>query len=284
MKKILLALFLTSLWPGASGFEPGEVRYEQEDVDNFQEVMNFIGSDSALPASQLVIKIARHLLGTPYASSSIESEPEILTVNTRQTDCILFVEMCVAMSLTAKQERPTFDKYVECLRNFRYRNGVVDGYSSRLHYTSEWIAQGEERGVFREVTSEIGGIPLKQRFTFMTDHSDQYAQLRDNPGLQILILNAEEDLERAKYWYIPKAVIPEHLSQIKDGDIICFTSATSGLDIAHVAFALWQEGSLTFIHASSAEGKVVICSKTLTEYTDTKKNHSGIRVVRLRNQ
>lgn len=281
MKRLFLTFFLFFSGIIASGFESGDVRYEQKDVENFGEVMNFIGRDSSLPMSELVIKVARHLIGTPYVASTIEIQPEKLTVNTRQTDCILFVEMCVALSLVAKSDSPTFDKYADCLRSFRYRDGIVDGYASRLHYTSDWIAQGVKAGIFREVSSEIGGVPLKQRFSFMTSHPELYMQLKDDPGLQILILNAEDELGLSDYWYIPKTDIPNHIDYIKDGDIVCFTDSTPGLDIAHVAFALWQDGQLHFIHASSKEKEVVISSSTLVDYTNSIKSHSGIRIVRL---
>ena len=70
--------------------------------------------------------------------------------------------------------------------------------------------------------------------------------------------------------------------KIQEGDIICFNSTAKGLDIAHVGYAYWQEGRLTFIHASSVEMKVVINKKPLTEYISGIKSNNGIRVVRLK--
>ena len=277
---ILSALF--GLVFSAAAYEKGDARFTQKDVENFQEVMDLLAPDRELPMSELVIKVAKHFLGTPYVAGTLEIEPERLTINTRETDCILFVEMCLAMSLTAKDAVPTFEKYVDNLRRLRYRNGKVDGYASRLHYTSEWIIQGETRGIFHEVSRQCGGSVLDQKFNFMSNHPGSYKQLKDNPKAVAKIRIAEQNLETWDYWYIPKADLPKCIKNIKTGDIIGFNSSTPGLDIAHVAYAYWEGDTLTFIHASMSDKKVVINKTPLVEYTNGIKGHNGLRVVRLR--
>jgi len=277
---ILIAALLGLLY-NAAAFEKGDARFTQKDVDNFNEVMKLAAADRDLPMDQLVIKIAKHFLGTPYVAGTLEIEPERLTVNTRQTDCILFVEMCLALSLTAKDDDPSFEKYVDNLRQLRYRDGVVDGYASRLHYTSEWIIQGSLRGIFREVSRDCGGSPLNQKFHFMSTHPSAYKQLKDSPETVASIRSFEKNLETWDYWYIPKADLPRCIKNIRTGDIIGFNSATPGLDIAHVAFAYWEGDTLTFIHASFTEKKVVINKTPLVEYTKGIKSHNGLRVIRL---
>ena len=282
MKRILILLTaLFGLVFNASAFEKGDARFTQKDIDNFNEVMKLVEGDRELPMCELVIKVARHFLGTPYVAGTLEIEPERLTVNTRETDCILFVEMCLAMSLTAKEAEPSFEKYVDNLRKMRYRDGVVDGYASRLHYTSEWIIQGETRGLFREVSRKCGGSPLDQKFNYMSQHPASYKQLKDSPETVEKIRRAEQNLESWDYWYIPKAELPKCIDKIKTGDIIGFNSSTPGLDIAHVAYAYWENGTLTFIHASYSEKKVVINKTPLVTYTNGIKAHNGLRVVRL---
>ena len=280
-RTIILFIALFGLVSGASAFEKRDARFTQKDVENFQEVMDLVSADRDLPMSELVIKIAKHFLGTPYVAGTLEIEPERLTVNTRETDCILFVEMCLAMALTAKDAEPTFEKYVDNLRQLRYRDGVVDGYASRVHYTSEWIIQGTTRGIFREVSRECGGSPLDQKFNFMSNHPASYKQLKDSPETVKKIRAVEKNLETWDYWYIPKADLPACIKNIKTGDIIGFNCATPGLDIAHVAYAYWEGDTLTFIHASFSEKKVVINKTPLVQYTNGIKSHNGLRVVRL---
>ena len=282
-RTIILFTALFGLVFSASAFDKGDARFTQKDIDNFNEVMALLAPDRDLPMSELVIKVAKHFLGTPYVAGTLELEPERLTVNTRETDCILFVEMCLVMSLTAKDPEPTFEKYVDNLRQLRYRNGVVDGYASRIHYTSEWIIQGSVRGIFQEVSRECGGSRLDQKFNFMSTHPASYKQLKNSPETVKKIQAVEENLESWDYWYIPKADLPKCIKNIKTGDIVGFNSSTPGLDIAHVAYAYWEGDTLTFIHASYTDKKVIINKTPLVQYTNGIKGHNGLRVIRLEN-
>ena len=243
-----------------------------------QELLPYAG----LPAGELMVRAAGIFLGTPYAGGTLEHVPEILTVNLHETDCILLVETCTAMTLLLKHCAdggiPPFEDFCSMLRTLRYRDGITDGYPSRLHYTSEWLLQAQDNGFLREVTAELGGIPLNQEFSFMSSHRDNYPRLREDDGALELIRRSEERLDTAAaYFYIPSEKIPEIEDSILDGDIICFVSTVSGLDITHTGIACRKEdGSLHFIHASMKEGKVVLETRTLTEYA-----RSGIRVARL---
>ena len=275
-----LSLLIMSTFCFAGGTD--DVRYSQEDVRNFNEVMEILTPVRDSSLSELVISVARHFIGTEYVASSIEIEPEKLTVSTTKTDCMLFVEMCLAMSLTAKGDSPDFASYCDNLRKLRYRDGVVDGYSSRLHYTSEWIRQGESRGVFEEITGALGGLPYVQKFNFMSAHPQYYRQLKDNPAETSRIREVEKNLEKYEYRVIPKDKLGKAVHGINTGDIVCFDQNTAGLDIAHVAFALREGDELTFIHASSKAGKVIVNSVPLLEYTRGIKSHDGLRVIRMK--
>jgi hypothetical protein len=282
MRYILsLLVLLCTLTPSCSQPQQ-QVRFTPEDKASFERLLEQMLPHKALPMDQLVIKTALKKLGTPYVAGTLEEDPEMLTVYMDKTDCILFVEMCLAFSLTLKEEDPDFESYCDNLRQLRYRDVVVKDYSSRIHYTSEWIRQATERGIMEEITAEIGGIIWPQEFSFMSTHTDSYRQLRENPSLVEKIRTAEEYLNAFEYYYIPKNEIAacEHL--IYDGDIICFNSTAKGLDIAHVGYAYWQGDQLTFIHASSVEMEVVINKKPLTEYISGIKTNNGIRVVRLK--
>lgn len=257
------------------------IRYTPSDVERFNQAMEVALPCKDLPMNELAIKIAKSFLGTPYVASTLEKDPEQLTINMNETDCILFVEMCLALSLTAKSDEATFEKYCENVLNLRYAKGVVDGYPSRLHYTSSWIIQGSERGIMKEITHEIGGVESGQQFYFMSSHSDSYRQLKENPALVDKIRATETGLNNNTYYFIPQDDLEGSLNKVQTGDIICFNCATKGLDIAHVAYAYWDKGVLTFIHASFGAKKVIIEPKTLAEYIRSSKNINGLRVVRL---
>ena len=281
LKSVVMCALLAGISFCSQAVERGDVRYSQRDVDKFEEVMALTSGDREAPMSELVVKIAKHFIGAPYVAGTLEVEPEQLTVNMAETDCILFVEMCVALALTAKDAEPSFDRYLDNLAGLRYRDGIVDGYTSRLHYTSEWIAQGEKRDIFKEVTSECGGRPIAQKFHFMSTHPASYKQLKDSPDDVAKMRRIEQALEAQDYSYIPKADLPRCIKDIRSGDIIAFCSTVAGLDIAHIGIALRDGDNLTFIHASTAAKKVIINPQPLVTYINGVKSQSGLRVIRL---
>lgn len=233
-----------------------------------------------LGPGELMVKVAESFFGTPYKGGTLESRPERLIVNLRETDCILLVETCTAMTVLLRESDgtvPPFSRFCGMLRSMRYRNGTVDGYASRLHYTSEWMLQNQRAGILQEITGEYGE-PLSQKFSFMSSHRDLYPAMKDDPEALERIRKAELALDTATaYFQIPAAEIPSKEQYIRDGDIVCFVSATRGLDLTHVGIACHgRDGKLHFIHASMKEGKVVLESRTLAEYCRT-----GIRVARL---
>lgn len=233
------------------------------------------------PSSELIVRCAKQFLGTAYVAGTLETEPEQLTINMDKTDCILFVEMCLAMVQTIKGDSPTFETFCRNTQNLRYCNGVVDGYASRNHYTSSWIKQGEGNGIFHEVSKELGGSPLKGSIDYMSTHLESYKQLKDNPGMVVKIMQAEAALNRDQHYYLPQDNITALAKGIKAGDIICYVSSVDGLDIGHVAIAVQKDGQMHFIHASTKAMKVVVDPQTIADYVLTHKSTIGVRVVRL---
>ena len=232
-----------------------------------------------------MIIAAKQMLGTEYVAGSLEQVPEKLKVSLVETDCILFVETCLAMAVNAKKGNDSPDSLCAFIQGTRYRNGVVDGYTSRLHYTSEWIRQGEANGIFREITDVLSGENLSgQRFSYMSEHTGAYKQIKDNPAEIAKIAKMEESLNRyTDYYVIPKAEVKKMEHLLKDGDILGFNSNVKGLDIAHVALVYHKEnGEVGFIHASQVDGKVVIDEKSIHDYVNSRKSNDGIRIIRVK--
>lgn len=235
-------------------------------------------------SGKLLSEIAMKSQGIPYVGGTLEGEPETFRVDTSRTDCILFVEQCVAKALTeshlridteemklqyAKDTAGLFLNNVKCLR---YKRGQVS-YVTREHYTSGWLAQAEEYGVLKELTPEFG-VPLKQEFSFMSCHPDLYPALSTHPERIVEIRKVEAELASKAYFSVPNDKIDS--APIRTGDIICFVSSRPGLDIAHVAIAVEKEGVMKFIHASFQKKAVVLDAGKISGF------HSGsIRVARL---
>ena len=56
--------------------------------------------------------------------------------------------------------QPTWQRFTREVERMRYRGGRRLSYTSRLHYFSEWISDNEELGLVRNVTRDLGGVPL----------------------------------------------------------------------------------------------------------------------------
>lgn len=283
IKRVVISFFAAFLTLSAFAQEDfmSNVRVSAASPAIFEKVAGALEPYKEEPAGELIVRCAKQFLGTEYVAGTLETEPEQLTINMDKTDCILFVEMCLAMVQTVKGDEATFENFCRNTQALRYRGGEVDGYASRNHYTSGWILQGEKNGIFKEVTKYLGGSPLDQKFSFMSTHPDSYKQLADNPGAIVGILKVEKELEGHNYWYLPQSHISDLAKGIKEGDIICFVTPVGGLDIGHVAIACEKNGEMHFIHASTKAMKVVIDSQTISDYILTHKSTNGARVVRL---
>lgn len=247
----------------------------------YNKLMKELYQSRNLPAKELILKAALLRQGTPYVAGTLErGDKEELVVNLDETDCILFVESCFALAQTAKSNDTSYINFCKNLQEFRYRNGIVDGYTSRIHYTSEWILQAEKRGLAKEMSKEIANTPLDQKFSFMTKNSDRYRQLKGNAENISKTAKVEKELNSHTYHYIPKAKVPQYLDQLQPGDMIGFCTSIDGLDLTHVGIVIEHNGKKTFIHASMDAMKVTIDHRTIVEYINGIKSNVGIRIVR----
>ena len=241
------------------------------------------------PGAQMVLA-AKRLLGQPYEAGTQEGREERLRIYLTRTDCILFAETCLGLVRTVQQRgaQATFEDLAAALRQTRYRDGVVDGYPSRLHYTTEWIAQGVRTGVFEDITEALGGVRDARAVDFMSKHPDSYAPLKgesqyakDNRGR---IREMEMRVSALPRFYIPKDRLAAVANRIQDGDILCFATSIDGLDYSHVVIACREKPGdrLGFIHASTAAKKVVVEPRTLEAYLAANARIIGISVLRVR--
>ena len=236
-------------------------------------------------ATALILPTGKTFLGKPYVHHTLDGNPtEQLVVNTDEFDCTTFLETTLALSLAASQhaapigpQDALFRKY---LTRLRYRNGHIDGYGSRLHYFSDWLYDNERKGLIRDVTRGIGGVRVSKSVSYMTAATHKYPPLRD-PAIYKQMALTEAAISQQPFYFIPKKQIHDLETNLKDGDIVMLTAARPGLDMKHVGFALWQNGRVYLLHASSQVGQVMITPCPLAEYVNGQKWLSGIRVARL---
>ena len=240
------------------------------------------------PRKATTLWFARQFHGIPYVAHTLEvNDSEQLVVNTRQLDCTTLVETVTALNICVQQEKRRWEDYLKTLRTLRYRQGVMDGYTSRLHYFTDWIDDKQLMGIVSEIQGPNPPFTALQKVKvgYMSQHPQSYKALKVNEALVPIIKRQEQQLTGKTYRYIPKQTIKntQLLRQtIKDGDIIAITCNKKGLDIAHLGFAVWQKDGLHLLNASSIHHKVVTEPMTIRQYLQKHSTFTGVRIIRIK--
>lgn len=261
-----------------------DIYYSKADSLTYESYIRQFASKKNKPLGELITATAQFFLGRPYVASTLEiTDNEMLVVNLREFDCTTLVENSIALSKVIQSGDHSFSNYCNLLTKIRYRNANIEGYSSRLHYTSDWLYNNEQKELLEDLTLAFGGEMVNKPLSFMSTHPQFYKHLKDDIEEQEEIANIEEDINRREALCIlPQSFIKLKQEDIKDGDIIAFATSTKGLDYSHIAIAFWQDGMLHFIHASSNQKKVVVEKKTLLHYCTVSRSCTGISIARIR--
>lgn len=270
---LISCLFVTTLL-----IAQDKVVYTQDDKDVFDKYANYIQKYRTKSTEKVLEKTAEFFLNTPYVASTLEvTDEEQLIVNLRELDCVTFIETVIALSQTAKSKELSFDNYINELRKIRYRDDEVGDYSTRLHYTSDWVYDNEKDGLLKNISSELNGVKESKKINFMSSHRKSYKHLETDDSMLEKIIQLENDINnRGGFFYVPKSKINSVASRVPHMAMIGFTTSIDGLDTTHTGFAYKKNGKLTFIHASSVQKKVVIDKKTLSDYCASQKNCTGV--------
>ncbi|MBN1144337.1 MAG: DUF1460 domain-containing protein [Bacteroidales bacterium] len=258
--------------------------YTQRDVQLFNTVMNEAKkahlSDSSI--SSIVVHTGKQLLNTPYVAGVLDKpETESLVVDLSRLDCVTFLESVVALSMTIKKGKSEFKDFCSELKYIRYRDGVMNGYASRLHYFSEWIQNNAQKGILEPVTTEIGGKSFVKKINLMTTKRANYPHLKEDSSM-VAIKRAEERLSSMQHYYLPKEELLSAGDKIRNGDLIALVTSVDGLDVSHVGIAIYVNSELHLMHASTLSKKVEISEVSLFEMLRNRSTCPGIMVARLK--
>jgi hypothetical protein len=249
----------------------------------FDELISYLDEKrtSVISHGEWMLEIGRFFLGTPYRTGVLETKgPERLVIHLMGFDCATFVENVVVLARLLKFRGDSFEAFQKLLLKVRYRHAVLKGYSSRLHYFSDWIHDNQKKGVVKDVTAEIGGSPYRKTVTFMTAHPILYPPLKDAATLRKM-MSVERAISRRPLYFIPKKALIRLEKRIQDGDLLAITTNREGLDVQHVGFAARVKHRIHLLHASSREGRVVFSQETLCRYLMQNAARSGIMVARV---
>jgi hypothetical protein len=253
----------------------------EKDKTILQGKLDKFSKDRSLSTGELVFKIGLDFMATQYVGKTLDlTKEENLVVNLRELDCTTFVENCLAIALTVKQHEPNYEKFTKELERIRYRNGLLKGYTSRLHYFSEWMIDNESKGVVKDIGLQLGGDQCKVMLNYMSTHPESYPQLKGNPSMIAEISQIEKRVSSKQFYFIPKDKIATHEEQIKDGDIVALVTRIPGMDVSHIGLLFKKEGRVFMLHAPLSGGKVETTKVPIADYLKDSKNTIGIFVVR----
>ena len=230
---------------------------------------------------------ARKFLDVLYVAYTLEvNDDEQLVINVSELDCTTFVETVTALTRCAYQKQFTFAAFQDNLRNMRYYNGIIDKYTSRIHYFTDWIVTNQKAGIVSEIQQPNPPFTSIQtvKVSYMSEHPQSYKALKAHPEYVPVIRQMEERITGQKFRFIPKSEVKDTKAMrgaIHDGDIIAITCNKPGLDIAHLGFAVWKQDGLHLLNASQLHKKVVEEPMTLYQYLQKHPSHTGIRIIRI---
>lgn len=247
-----------------------------------QKLADFSKSMNEMDLPSLIAAIAKDFLGTPYEAGTLDvnTDGEELVLKISSLDCVTFVENVLTFSRLVYSGKLTIGDFKNKLSEIRYRKGVIEDYTSRLHYFSDWIYDNEKKGIVKNITEDIGGTLYDKEINFMTSHTDSYPQLKNNKSFVRKMYEIEDNINLRKKYYLKRYGLKQNQSQIQTGDIIALTTEIAGLDVTHTGIALNDNGQVLFLHASQKAGEVIISNEGLLGYINSIKKCTGVMVAR----
>ena len=273
--KTLLAIFLLST------YSPNSIS-AAENSDSIKVELILRKAHELPKDSSKTLYFANQFLGVSYVGGTLEeSKQEQLLIDLKRLDCTTFVENIIALVQTERQGDLSFPAFKKMLQKVRYRHGEINGYTSRLHYMTDWIADNQEKGLIKERILKPYSKPQTLYLNFMSTHPESYWQIKNSKENQESIRQQEKKWQGVVVSYVDKEYLklPSTKLQIKNGDMLALVTTIKGLDVVHVGFAQWIGEKLHLLHASSAHKKVILDPMPLYNYMKTKKSQLGVRVI-----
>ncbi len=238
--------------------------------------------DSGETFGDFLVRAALLKWHSPYAQPKETDGPERLKVDLARFDCLSIIDSSLAVAGCAWLQEPTEACFVRELVATRYRNGVMGGFPSRLHYFEDWLDNNRARNRLDERTGLLGGVLLRRRFFYMSEHGHRFPAMADPPSRDAIALT-EARLSTQTYRVIVRSSIREQLSNLQNGDLVGVVTRRPGRLIGHVGLALRdKQGSTRLLHASSHHQRVIVTATSIADYILRRPERWGIIVARPR--
>jgi hypothetical protein len=240
-----------------------------------------VGNWAALPIGECMKRVAMTLEGTPYVAFTLEldKDNEICSVNLDGLDCVTFFEDTLDFSRMLKRGGGSPKAMLAEIGFTRYRGGKMTDFTSRLHYTTDWMYDNELKGVVKVLAPELPGrAPFTQKVGIMSAKPKNYRQLVAHPELIPTIKTFEDEINARPTKFVPFDRLAEAQSHLKSGDIVGIATTEPGIDIAHTGLVIVDEkGVPHFMDASSSKKKMKVTFEPgpISESWNYSKKHTG---------
>lgn len=209
-----------------------------------------------LPIGQCMGKIARELQGTPYVGFTLElsADQEVCAVNLNGLDCVTFFEDTLDFARMLKHGGSTPDDLLKEVTFTRYRDGKLGDFTSRLHYTTDWMVNNEKKKVIEIMAPKLPGAePFTQKVGIMSQEPKNYRQLVAHPEFIPKIKAIEDQINSRSLEYLPLDKIAAAEPLMQTGDIVGVCTTETGIDIGHTGIIYrTEDGIAHFMDASSS--------------------------------
>lgn len=119
---------------------------------------------SRLSFQERIVKTGEFFLNTPYRGGTLEGkEKEQLVVNLRQLDCVTFVDNVMSLALLKQYDAEACKEFLSNLQKIRYRDRKILNYTSRLHYSTDWLYEMQRIGLVSDVTEIERGDSVSEQ-------------------------------------------------------------------------------------------------------------------------
>ena len=220
------------------------------------------GKWSTLPIGDAMGRIAKEFEGTPYVGFTLElsKDREVCAVNLTGLDCVTFFEDTLGFARMLKKGGRTPTDLLAEVTFTRYRGGVLGDFATRLHYTTDWLADNEAKKVVKILAPDFpGAAPFTQKVGIMSEKPQNYRQLGAHPELIPKIKNHEDQINGRAMKFIPMDKLSGVEPLLKTGDIVGVCTTEAGIDIAHTGLVFRDDAGVPhFMDASSSRSKMKV--------------------------
>ena len=222
--------------------------YSTETKDIFDYIIKYAFDNSwnTLGIGDIMGKVGSEFIGTTYLGGTLEGNGvEICRINLAAMDCFTFCEACLCIARTIKNGKRDIHDFARDVIFTRYRDGVLAGYTSRLHYTSDWIYDNVKKNTVKEVTKSLGGRELNVKVSFMSANPGKYLSLKNDKTAVQTMSRIEREINQRNHYYIPSDKIKSTEKKLFTGDLAAIATSAKGLDYSHIGMINFDRIKLT---------------------------------------